>query len=144
MKDLGLGIVLYITYFSAACWWIKDPKKREEKPQPITPPTPQTSPTQAPEAIEEQPKVELNSLEDTTLYNLALQEIKGLSKRKARKLCKPLGIQQKRNGVEISQEMMIGFIIRKFRENPDRVISVIHQQLPGLLPEDETEAKQVS
>jgi hypothetical protein len=144
MKDIGLGIVLYITYFSVACWWIKDPKTQKDEPQTITQSLPQTTQPPSPEVIEEQPKLELDSLEDTTLYNLALQEIKGLSKRKARKLCKPLGIQQKRNNVEISQEMMIGFIIRKFRENPDRVINVIYQQLPGLLSEDETKLKQVS
>ncbi|MCA1991445.1 MAG: hypothetical protein LDL41_05275 [Coleofasciculus sp. S288] len=144
MKDIALDIVLYITYFSVACWWINDPKSRKNQPELITDPNPEILENSASEAIAEETHVELTSIENTDIYDLVLQEIKGLSKRKARKLCKPLGIQQKRNNVEISQEMMIGKIVRKLRENPEYVVNVIHEQLPELLPEDKTQIQKVS
>ncbi len=63
-----------------------------------------------------------------------LQLISCLSKRESRPLCKPLGIQQKRNGTELSLEFIRGAIRRKFNENPALVIATIREKLPHLLP----------
>ncbi len=63
-----------------------------------------------------------------------LQLISCLSKRESRPLCKPLGIQQKRNGTELSLEFIRGAIKRKFNENPALVIATIREKLPHLLP----------
>jgi hypothetical protein len=68
------------------------------------------------------------------LYAQALAAIDGLGKREARKLCSPLSIQQKRNGVELSTELMIASIKREFKADPERVIEAIRERLPDLLP----------
>ncbi len=69
-----------------------------------------------------------------SLYAQALAAIDGLGKREARKLCSPLSIQQKRNGVELSTELMIASIKREFKASPERVIEAIRERLPDLLP----------
>jgi hypothetical protein len=63
----------------------------------------------------------------------ALDVIDKLGKREARRLCLPLGIQQKCNGVELTTELMVASIRREFKTNPERVIEVICERLPELL-----------
>lgn len=63
------------------------------------------------------------------LYARAVAAIDSLSKVKARKLCKPLGIQQKRNGVELSKELAIANIKRVLKINPELVISTLSAKL---------------
>jgi hypothetical protein len=63
----------------------------------------------------------------------ALDAIDKLGKREARRLCSPLGIQQKCNGVELTTELMVASIRREFKTNPERVIEVICERLPELL-----------
>ncbi|NJO93271.1 MAG: hypothetical protein HC820_00920 [Hydrococcus sp. RM1_1_31] len=57
-----------------------------------------------------------------------------LGKRDLRKLCSPLGIKQKTNGTELTTELMKALVKRKFKENPQKVIQVISDRLPHLLP----------
>jgi hypothetical protein len=68
------------------------------------------------------------------LYAQALTVIDELGKREARKVMGGLKLQQKRNGVELSTELMIASIRREFKADPDRVIEVIRDRLPELLP----------
>jgi hypothetical protein len=63
----------------------------------------------------------------------ALDVIDKLGKREVRRLCSPLGIQQKCNGVELTTELMVASIRREFKTNPERVIEVICERLPELL-----------
>ncbi|MBW4548742.1 MAG: hypothetical protein KME25_30700 [Symplocastrum torsivum CPER-KK1] len=63
----------------------------------------------------------------------ALDVIDKLGKREARRLCSPLGIQQKCNGVELTTELMVASIRREFKTNPEHVIEVICKRLPELL-----------
>ncbi len=65
-----------------------------------------------------------------------LQIISRLDKRESRPLCKPLKIQQKRNGTELSLDFIRGAIRRKFNENPALVIATIREKLPHLLPSE--------
>jgi hypothetical protein len=58
-----------------------------------------------------------------------------LSKRKARQLCAPLGIQQKIQGLELSASSMVAAIREKFQEQPDRVAALIRDRFPELLSE---------
>lgn len=44
-----------------------------------------------------------------------------------------LKLQQKRNGVELSTELMVASIKREFKVEPDRVIEAIRLRLPELL-----------
>jgi hypothetical protein len=66
-------------------------------------------------------------------YNQAAVAIEGLGKRQARRLCSPLGIQQKCNGVELSTQLMVAAIKKAFRQDPDKVIAVIGERLPEVL-----------
>jgi hypothetical protein len=68
------------------------------------------------------------------LYDQALAVIDNLGKREARKLMGGLKLQQKRNGVELSTELMVASIRREFKVDPERVIEVIRERLPELLP----------
>jgi hypothetical protein len=45
-----------------------------------------------------------------------------------------LRLQQKRNGVELSTELMVASIRLSFKASPERVIEVIRDRLPELLP----------
>lgn len=65
----------------------------------------------------------------TELYEEALKIINGLKKLEARQLCKPLGIQQKRNKIELSKDILIGNIKKKFKENPRLVIELLTEKL---------------
>lgn len=67
------------------------------------------------------------------LYAQALDAIDNLGKREARKVMGGLKLQQKRNGVELSTELMIASIKREFKASPERVIEVINSRLPELL-----------
>jgi hypothetical protein len=95
---------------------------------------------EAPHAkFEPEPEVEIDT-PDTQVQELqphinarALDVIDKLGKREARRLCSPLGIQQKCNGVELTTELMVASIRREFKTNPERVIEVIGERLPELL-----------
>lgn len=68
------------------------------------------------------------------LYAQVLAAVDGLGKREARKLMGSLKLQQKRNGVELSTELMVASIRREFKVDPERVIEVMSERLPELLP----------
>ncbi len=68
------------------------------------------------------------------LYIQVLAVLDGLGKREARKLMGGLKLQQKRNGVELSTELMVASIRLQFKADPERVIEVIRDRLPNLLP----------
>ena len=74
------------------------------------------------------------STQQTEFYAQALAVIDELGKREARKLMGGLKLQQKRNGVELSTELMIASIRREFKVNPERVIEVMSDRLPELVP----------
>ena len=91
-----------------------------------------------PAAVEPVPVVEPAAVEpvavepvavEAELYNQVLDRINSLKKLEARQLCKPLGIQQKRNGVELTKTMLVGKIKKKFKENPGLVIALLSEKL---------------
>jgi hypothetical protein len=69
----------------------------------------------------------------SSLEAQVLAALDNLGKREARKLMGGLKLQQKRNGVELSTELMIASIRREFKVSPERVIEVINERLPELL-----------
>ncbi len=66
------------------------------------------------------------------LYVQALTVIDQLGKREARRLCSSLKIQQKLKSVELSTELMIAEIRKKFQADPERVIAAIADRLPEM------------
>jgi hypothetical protein len=67
-------------------------------------------------------------------YQSIPEIIDSLGKRNIRKLCSPLGIQQKTNGTELTTELMKALVKRKFKENPQMVVEVMSDRFPQLLP----------
>ncbi len=80
--------------------------------------------------------VEPISSQQTELYAQAIAAIDNLGKREARKIMGALKLQQKRNGVELSTELMVASIKREFKASPERVIEAIRLRLPELLSND--------
>jgi hypothetical protein len=85
------------------------------------------------EAEETVTSVEPVSSQQPELEAQALAVIDNLGKREARKIMGALKLQQKRNGVELSTELMVASIKREFKVEPDRVIEAIRLRLPELL-----------
>jgi hypothetical protein len=56
-----------------------------------------------------------------------------LGKRDIRKLCSPLGIQQKTNGTELTTELMKALVKRKFKENPQMVVEIMSDRFSSLM-----------
>ena len=56
-----------------------------------------------------------------------------LTKRQARKLMGGLGLQQKRNGIELSTELMTANIKREFKNDPQKFVPVVRDRLPELV-----------
>ena len=63
-----------------------------------------------------------------------LLKIRALTKRDLRKVLTPLGVQQKRNGKEITTEMAVAKIAKLYKENPQPVTTVLCQKLPNKFP----------
>jgi hypothetical protein len=76
------------------------------------------------------------SSQQTELEAQAIAAIDNLGKREARKIMGALKLQQKRNGVELSTELMVASIKREFKASPERVIEAIRLRLPELLSND--------
>jgi hypothetical protein len=79
-------------------------------------------------------KLEPVSCQQPEVRTQVLAVIDNLGKREARKVMGGLKLQQKRNGVELSTELMIASIRLQFKADPERVIEVIRSRLPNLLP----------
>lgn len=60
--------------------------------------------------------------------------LKQLNKRQSRKICSPLNIRQRQNGVDKSLAKIKAEILTVFKTKPDKVIEAIYQRLPDLLP----------
>jgi hypothetical protein len=67
------------------------------------------------------------------LHAQAERIINNLNKRQSRKLCKPLGIQQKHGKVEKTLTFIKAEIRSLFKDNPERVIAAIQERLPELI-----------
>ena len=67
------------------------------------------------------------------LHAQADRIISNLNKRQSRKLCKPLGIQQKHGKVEKTLTFIKAEIRSLFKDEPERVIATIQEKLPELI-----------
>ena len=74
-------------------------------------------------------KPEPGTSQQPSLHTQVLAVIDNLGKREARKVMGGLKLQQKRNGVELSTELMIASIRLQFKADPERVIEVIRARL---------------
>lgn len=74
-----------------------------------------------------------DSSEQLEIHGLISKALDTLTKRQARKLMGGLGLQQKRNGVELSTELMIANIKREFKTNPEKLIQIIEERLPEII-----------
>ncbi|WP_013320602.1 hypothetical protein [Gloeothece verrucosa] len=74
-----------------------------------------------------------NPKQDNNLYTQTETLINNLKKRQCRKLCKPLGIQQKCGKVEKSLALLKAEICTILKDDSHHVITVIEEQLPELI-----------
>ncbi|MDY6940877.1 MAG: hypothetical protein SWY16_24865 [Cyanobacteriota bacterium] len=63
-----------------------------------------------------------------------LELISHLNKRQIRTLCAPLNVRQKLSGVEKTRDAMVGEVLSIFESDRDRVIAVVRERLPNLIP----------
>jgi hypothetical protein len=163
INEILLPPFLFLVVFCFLCCQLKRPhyvtatQQPEAEIKPVAFPQPQGSPEAVEEIqIEQEPTIEEAATEDledvpvktdvgesvTTepiprpqpeLYIQVLAALDELGKREARKVMGGLKLQQKRNGVELSTELMIASIRREFKADPDLVIAVIQERLPELL-----------
>ncbi len=134
MDNIGLGILLWLAYICFFSCLLS---------------TPSPTATQAPKKkkaltieqgvkqfLEEEISTELRFPPPATvpLTDAQVLEVIGkLTKRQARRLCQPLGIQQKCNDVELTLDLTRGAIRKAYGENAGLVIATIQDRLPELL-----------
>ncbi len=118
---------------------IKDPWiSSQEKDSPVSKNTSIASTQISPDdptdkATNQESQQTVNTTDENNSFFATL--IDTLNKRQLRKLCKPLGIQQKSNGVEKTAVFLKAEVKNRFKGNPSQVIEVIGDRLPELLPE---------
>lgn len=174
INEIMIPPFLFLVVFCFLCCQLKRPhyatatQQPEAEIKPVAFPQPQDSPEAVEEIIlEQEPTVEEPATEDledvpvktdagesvTTeliqnpqpeLYIQVLAAIDELGKREGRKVMGGLKLQQKRNGVELSTELMVASIRREFKANPDRVIEVIRERLPELLSDATAQPNQLA
>jgi hypothetical protein len=99
----------------------------EEIPFYPEPPTPAVQPESLPDAAE------LDAEPENPFYVQIETIITNLSKRQSRKICQPLGIQQKCGQAEKPLTSIKTEINNLFHDNPEKVITVIQEKLPELI-----------
>lgn len=104
-----------------------------DQPQPDTPALYLENVPALEEALETVTVTEPVSSQQPELEAQVLAAIDNLGKREARKIMGALKLQQKRNGVELSTDLMIASIKREFKAYPERVIEAIRLRLPERL-----------
>ena len=160
INQILLPIFLFLCYFYTFCILLHQPKEKTTtrlQPEEIIffsykdafseafDPEPET--VLSPEEnlsfqLKSESKVELHQQHTLAqsrqpLYEQTAAILDKLTKRNARKLCLPLGITQKTNGVEKTLTFLKAEIKTKFKDHPNLVIQVIQERLPGLLPNQE-------
>jgi hypothetical protein len=99
----------------------------EKRSLPLEP----TIPTVQPESF---PDLAIPDAEpENPLYIQIETIITNLSKRQSRKICQPLGIQQKSGQTEKSLTSIKTEINKLFHDNPEKVITVTQEKLPELI-----------
>lgn len=86
----------------------------------------------------------LDSEPDNSLYIQTETIIDNLNKRQIRKLCNPLGIQQKCGEVEKSLTFIKAEIRGFFKSDPEKVIVVIREKLPELIRVSDEQASEIA
>ena len=157
IEQIFLPIFLFLCYFCTFCI-IRHQPKEESATQQLQPeetvsfsykdafseafdPEPEPEPVLEPEVnLKSELEIGLQQQHilappqpQQTLYEQTAAILDQLTKRDARKLCRPLGITQKTNSVEKTLTFMKAEIRTKFKDNPNLVIQVIQERLPGLL-----------
>ncbi|MGK7876660.1 MAG: hypothetical protein AB4426_26220 [Xenococcaceae cyanobacterium] len=137
INDILLPPLLFILYLCSVSLLLYKPKPAQSQPQ-RTEETDCNIKDALSSDFGPEPEPEF-PVPNTDLHTQAAAILESLNKRSSRRLCKPLGIQQKRNGIEKSLELIKAEIRRQFKESPERVINVIRDHLPELLPQSFSE-----
>ena len=149
LNDLLLASILFMVYFSLAIMLFDSyftnsaQEETTQKPQLTLPdlalafadvdgqtdlPEPQPQPEPAPPQPEETKVATQNKASDNSPQKLS-SFVKNLKQAQLRKLCRPLGIKQKRNGVNLSIQLLRTEVLRKVLLEPKTVMAVIDARL---------------
>lgn len=88
--------------------------------------------TNTPSSLQQEEMV----LDTPKSYDLLTNFIKKLKQPQLRKLCRPLGIQQKRNGVWLSTDLMRAEVQRNLKQNPTKVWQACQERIPKCVPHE--------
>ena len=127
---------------------IKDPWiSSQEKDSPVSKNTSIASTQISPDdptdkATNQESQVATKTIDENNSFFATL--IDTLNKRQLRKLCKPLEIQQKSNGVEKTAVFLKAEVKNRFKTNPSQVIKVMVERLPELFPKEKDYSQQAS
>ncbi len=153
INDLLFPVFLFAVYFCAASVIVYTSKQQHQGTEEIVVSKPQASlevevevtTNNSSQKIRQKSSGEFSLPND--LHAQADQIISHLNKRQSRKLCKPLGIQQKCGKVEKSLTFIKAEIRALFKDEPERVIAAIKEKLPELicvLPETSEQAQRIA
>ncbi|TVQ45026.1 MAG: hypothetical protein EA365_08840 [Gloeocapsa sp. DLM2.Bin57] len=153
LENLGLSFVLFIVYLYFLSWLLETPPTLREEKQDFYSQVSELLAVEAPLNIAEsqksqetqidtnsadknQPLVKLSQksqLTSISLHDEVKEIIENLNFRELRQLCRPLSIQQKRNGVAKSKQLILAEIKRICKEQPDEVLVAITAKIPEKL-----------
>ncbi len=137
INDLLFPVFLFAVYFCAASVIVYTSKQQHQGTQEIVVSKPKASLEVEVTANNSSQKIRQKSPGEFALPNdlhaQADQIISHLNKRQSRKICKPLGIQQKCGKVEKSLTFIKAEIHTLFKDEPERVIAAIKEKLPELI-----------
>ena len=149
LNDLLLASILFIVYFSFAiilfdsCLTNSDKQETTQQPQLTLPdlalafadvdeqtdlPEPEPQP-EPPQSQPEETKIATQKEATENSPQKLSSFVKNLKQAQLRKLCRPLGIQQKRNGVNLSTQLLRAEVLRKVHQEPQTVMAVISARL---------------
>ena len=151
INDLLFPVFLFAVYFCAASVIVYNSKQQHQGTQEIVVSKPQASLETEVTANNSSQEIRQKSSGEFSLPNdlhaQADQIISHLNKRQSRKICKPLGIQQKCGKVEKSLTFIKAEIRTLFKDEPERVIAAIKEKLPELIcipPEPSEQAQRIA
>ena len=137
LNDFLLPVFLFVVYFCAASVMLCPSKKphlsREERVVSETIINREIKDSSPTARLNLSERAMITGQSPYILYVQADQLISNLNKRQSRKLCKPLGIQQKCGKVEKSLTFIKAEIRSLFKDEPERVIAAIQEKLPELI-----------
>ena len=134
INDILLSIFLFVVYFSFGAIILNETQSTSQKEQDSTSDDSTAIAKENDSIMEASPPllVKAPNPENSKVSENLTIIIQQLKQPQLRKLCHPLGIQQKVNGAWISTDSMRKQVQGKIKQQPQTVIQVMNQRLPDI------------